>query len=245
MSLLLLANLVKKSMMNRMGKLLLIRHGESQWNLDNRFTGWVDVDLTSKGMEEAQNAGKLIQSHSLEFDDTYTSLLKRAIRTHFLALEQMDRLWYPVTRSWRLNERHYGALQGLNKEETAKKYGADQVKIWRRSYDTPPPPLNADSEMNPKNDLRYRNLGAEAQPLFESLKTTIDRVIPLWNEDIAPKLKQGKSILIVAHGNSLRGLVKHIKKMTNEEVLELNIPTGSPWLLEFDSELNLTRDGYL
>ena len=228
-----------------MGKLVLIRHGESQWNLENRFTGWVDVDLSAKGIEEAKTAGNLLKSKKIEFDYTYTSLLKRAIRTHFLILDQMDRVWYPVERTWRLNERHYGALQGLNKEETAKKYGDEQVKIWRRSYDVPPPPLSADSEMNPTLDLRYQHLDKEAQPLFESLKTTIDRVIPLWEKEIAPKLKQGHSILLVAHGNSLRGLVKHIKKMSAEEILELNIPTGKPWLLEFDQELKLTQDGYL
>lgn len=232
-----------------MGKLVLLRHGESQWNLENRFTGWVDVDLSTKGIEEARTAGEvlnnLIQSEKFEFDCTYTSLLKRAIRTHFLALEPMDRLWYPVVRSWRLNERHYGGLQGLDKAETAAKYGDAQVKIWRRSYDTPPPPLDPSSPMNPKNDPRYAHLGPEAQPLGETLKTTIDRVMPLWNNDIAPRLKKKESLLIVAHGNSLRGIVKHIKKMSNEDVLELNIPTGKPWLFEFDSELNPKSDRYL
>jgi 2,3-bisphosphoglycerate-dependent phosphoglycerate mutase len=228
-----------------MGKLVIIRHGESQWNLENRFTGWVDVELTAKGMEEAKTAGALLKSTGIEFDFTYTSLLKRAIKTHFLALEQMDRLWYPVNRSWRLNERHYGALQGLNKEETAKKYGDEQVKIWRRSYDTPPPPLSPDSPMNPKNDPCYSHLSKEAQPLFESLKSTIDRVIPFWNEEIAPKLKAGKTILIVAHGNSLRGLVKHVKNLSSEEILELNIPTGKPWLFDFNADLKVISDGYL
>ncbi len=220
-----------------------MRHGESQWNLENRFTGWVDVDLSTKGVEEAVAAGKKIRDLGVEFQHTYTSVLKRAIKTHFVALESMERLWYPVTRSWRLNERHYGALQGLNKEETAKKFGDAQVKIWRRSYDTLPPALDPLSEMNPKNDIRYRDVSS--LPLAESLKVTIDRVMPLWNEDIAPRLKKNENVLIVAHGNSLRGLVKHLKKMTPEEVLELNIPTASPWLFELDSNLEPVQDRYL
>ena len=223
----------------------MLRHGESQWNLENRFTGWVDVDLSTKGVEEAKTAGALLQATKIEFDQTYTSLLKRAIRTHFIALEQMDRVWYPVTRTWRLNERHYGSLQGLNKEETAKKYGDDQVKIWRRSFDTPPPDLDPSSPMNPKFDPRYSHLGPVAQPLGESLKTTIDRTIPFWDQEIAPSLQRGENILIVAHGNSLRGLVKHLKKLSNEEILELNIPTGKPWMFEFDASLKLMRDQYL
>jgi 2,3-bisphosphoglycerate-dependent phosphoglycerate mutase len=226
-----------------MGKLVILRHGESQWNLENRFTGWVDVDLSTKGVEEAASAGKKLRNLGVEFHHTYTSVLKRAIKTHFVALESMDRLWYPVTRSWRLNERHYGALQGLNKEETAKKYGDAQVKIWRRSYDTPPPALDPASESNPSHDLRYK--GLSEVPLGESLRITIDRVMPLWNEEIAPRLKRDENILIVAHGNSLRGLVKHLKKMTPEEVLELNIPTASPWLFELNSNLDPTEDRYL
>jgi 2,3-bisphosphoglycerate-dependent phosphoglycerate mutase len=201
------------------------------------------VDLSTKGVEEAVSAGKKLRDLGVEFHHTYTSVLKRAIKTHFMALESMDRLWYPVTRSWRLNERHYGALQGLNKEETAKKYGDAQVKIWRRSYDTPPPPLPTTSEMNPTHDLRYQSL--PEVPLGESLRITIDRVMPLWNEEIAPRLKRNENILIVAHGNSLRGLVKHLKKMTPEEVLELNIPTASPWLFELNSNLDPTEDRYL
>jgi len=227
------------------GTLVILRHGESQWNLDNRFTGWVDVDLTSKGIEEAKAAGVLLKKNKLEFQSTYTSLLQRAIKTHFFALETMERLWYPVTRSWRLNERHYGSLQGLNKEETAKKYGDAQVKIWRRSYDTPPPALTSDSPMNPKHDPRYAHLEAAAHPLYESLKTTIDRTIPIWNEEIAPKIKSGENVLVVAHGNSLRGLVKHIKGMSAEDVLELNIPTGKPWIFEFDAQMKLLKDQYL
>ena len=228
-----------------MGKLVILRHGESQWNLENRFTGWVDVDLTLKGVEEATAAGALLKKLGIEYHETYTSLLKRAIKTHFHALSAMDRLWYSVTRTYRLNERHYGALQGLNKKETADQYGEDQVKIWRRSYDVLPPVLPANSDMNPKNDLRYANLGADATPLAESLETTITRVMPLWSQDLAPRVKAGENLLVVAHGNSLRGLVKHIKKLSNDEILELNIPTGKPWLFEFDSELKLLNDRYV
>ena len=228
-----------------MAKLVLVRHGESQWNLENRFTGWVDVDLSAKGVEEAISAGQLLKKSAIEFQCTYTSLLKRAIKTHFTMLDVMDRLWYPVIRNFRLNERHYGALQGLNKEETAKKYGDAQVKIWRRSFDTLPPLLDASSDMNPVNDLRYKNIGKEAQPLGESLKITIERVLPLWNSEISDRLKKGENILIVAHGNSLRGLVKTLKNLSNEEILELNIPTGKPWLFEFDEKLNLLADHYL
>ncbi len=226
-----------------MGKLVIVRHGESQWNLENRFTGWVDVDLSTKGVEEARRAGAQLKASGLEFHHTYTSVLRRAIKTHFFALEEMDRLWYPVSRSWRLNERHYGALQGLNKEETAKKYGDAQVKIWRRSYETLPPLLDPGSEMNPRKDARYAVLAD--LPLGESLKSTIERVMPLWNDEIAPRLSAGESLLIVAHGNSLRGLVKHIKSMTPEEVLELNIPTAAPWIFEFDSAMRLLNDRYL
>ncbi len=228
-----------------MGKLVILRHGESQWNLENRFTGWVDVDLSGKGLDEAKAAGHLLRSLQIEFHHTYTSVLKRAIRTHFLALEAMDRLWYPVTRTWRFNERHYGSLQGLNKEETAKQYGDAQVKIWRRSYETLPPVLDAASPMNPARDPRYKLLGLEHPPLAESLKTTIERVMPVWNEELAPRLTRNENLLVVAHGNSLRGLVKHIKGLTPEEVLELNIPTGKPWIFEFDSSLQLEQDSYL
>ena len=228
-----------------MSKLVILRHGESQWNLENRFTGWVDVDLSTKGVEEAKIAGELIRKEGIEFQATYTSLLKRAIKTHFTLLDVMDRLWYPVIRDFRLNERHYGALQGLNKDETAQKYGADQVKIWRRSFDTLPPLLDDSSDMNPAKDPRYTHLGKEAQPLGESLKITIDRVMPLWNSEIAPRLKNGENVLIVAHGNSLRGLVKTLKNISNEDILELNIPTAKPWLFEFDSNLKVLSDRYL
>jgi len=228
-----------------MAKLVLVRHGESQWNLDNRFTGWVDVDLSPKGVEEAKAAGEALKKTGIEFQSTYTSLLKRAIKTHFTMLDTMDRLWYPVTRDYRLNERHYGALQGLNKDETAQKYGADQVKIWRRSFDTLPPLLDPASEMNPANDPRYSHLGKEAMPLGESLKITIDRVMPLWKNEISARLKKGENVLIVAHGNSLRGLVKTLKNISNDDILELNIPTAKPWVFEFDSELKLLNDQYL
>ena len=224
---------------------MILRHGESQWNLENRFTGWVDVDLSGKGVEEAKAAGRMLQSLNVEFNHTYTSVLKRAIRTHFLALEAMDRLWYPVTRTWRFNERHYGSLQGLNKEETAKQYGDAQVKIWRRSYETLPPILEAESPMNPARDPRYKLLGLEHPPLAESLKTTIERVMPVWNEELAPRLSRDENLLVVAHGNSLRGLVKHMKGLTPEEVLELNIPTGKPWVFDFDTSLRLKQDSYI
>lgn len=228
-----------------MGKLVILRHGESQWNLENRFTGWVDVDLSPKGIEEGKEAGLLLKKLGIEFQSTYTSLLKRAIKTHFYALTSMDRLWYPVARTYRLNERHYGSLQGLNKEETAQKYGDAQVKIWRRSYDVLPPLLAQDSPMNPKNEIAYQGLPADAFPLAESLETTIARVMPFWSNELAPKLKNNENVLIVAHGNSLRGLVKHIKKLSNAEILELNIPTGKPWLFDFDRELTLTQDAYI
>lgn len=228
-----------------MAKLVLVRHGESQWNLENRFTGWVDVDLSPKGVEEAKAAGELLKKSGIEFQTTYTSVLKRAIKTHFTILDQMDRLWYPVIRDYRLNERHYGALQGLDKAETAKKYGDAQVKIWRRSFDTLPPLLDASSEMNPIHDIRYAKLGKEAQPLGESLKLTIDRVMPLWNNDILPRLKKGENVLIVAHGNSLRGLVKTLKNISNDEILELNIPTAKPWCFEFGEDMKLIKDAYL
>lgn len=228
-----------------MSKLIILRHGESQWNLENRFTGWVDVDLSPKGIEEAKLAGQVLQEKGVEFQHTFTSYLKRSIKTHFYTLEQMDRLWLPVTRSWRLNERHYGALQGLDKDEMIKQHGAEQVKIWRRSFDTPPPSLAQDSVMNPAHDLRYKNLPQEAQPLFESLELTIKRVLPIWSEEIKPKLLKNENVLVVAHGNSLRGLVKEIKQISNDDILELNIPTGKPWLFEFDAALKLIDDKYL
>ncbi len=228
-----------------MSNLVIVRHGESQWNQENRFTGWVDVDLSERGMQEAIAAGKALRGKGWLFDLTYTSVLKRAIRTHWMILDQMDTLWLPVTRSWRLNERHYGALQGLNKAETAQKHGDEQVKIWRRSFDTPPPPLDPASPMNPRKDPRYASLKDSEIPLCESLKDTIARTIPLWSETIAPEIRAGKSVLIVAHGNSLRGLVKHLKRISDQDIMELNIPTGNPWVFELDSDLQVKNDYYL
>ncbi len=218
------------------GKLVMCRHGQSDWNLKNLFTGWTDVDLTEQGIAEAQDAGKLLAALPYEFDVAYTSVLKRAIRTLWLALDEMDRMWLPVHRDWRLNERHYGALQGLNKAETAAKYGDEQVHIWRRSYDVPPPELDADDERHPSHDLRYR--GVDELPATESLKITLDRVRPCWEESIAPDLKAGKNVLIAAHGNSLRALVKMLDGMSDDEITGFNIPTGVP--IEYDLNDDLT-----
>jgi 2,3-bisphosphoglycerate-dependent phosphoglycerate mutase len=217
------------------GKLVLCRHGQSEWNLKNLFTGWTDVDLTEKGVAEAKDAGRVLTDLDYEFDIAYTSLLKRAIRTLWFMLEEMDRMWIPVIRDWRLNERHYGALQGLDKAETAAKYGEEQVHIWRRSYDIPPPELEADDARHPANDPRYT--GIDNLPATESLATTLDRVLPCWNERIAPDLKAGKNVLIAAHGNSLRALVKMLDEISNEEITGFNIPTGIPLAYELDDEL--------
>ena len=206
------------------GKLVLCRHGQSDWNLKNLFTGWTDVDLTEQGIAEAQAAGRLLKELGYEFDIAYTSVLKRAIRTLWLVLDEMDRMWIPVVRDWRLNERHYGALQGLNKAETAAKYGDEQVHIWRRSYDIPPPELDASDERHPSHDARYA--GIANLPATESLATTLERVLPCWNDVIAPDLKAGKNVLIAAHGNSLRALVKMLDDVSNEEITGFNIPTG-------------------
>jgi len=223
------------------GKLVLCRHGQSDWNLKNLFTGWHDVDLTDQGVSEACDAGQLLANLNYEFDIAYTSVLKRAIRTLWLMLDEMDRMWIPVIRSWRLNERHYGALQGLNKAETAAKYGDDQVHIWRRSYDIPPPELDADDERHPAHDPRYA--GLENLPATESLATTLDRVLPCWNEMIAPELRAGKNVLIAAHGNSLRALVKMLDDVSNDEITGFNIPTGIPLAYELDDELKpVSRD---
>ncbi len=223
------------------GKLVLCRHGQSDWNLKNLFTGWHDVDLTDQGVSEACDAGQLLANLNYEFDIAYTSVLKRAIRTLWLMLDEMDRMWIPVIRSWRLNERHYGALQGLNKAETAAKYGDDQVHIWRRSYDIPPPELGADDERHPAHDPRYA--GLENLPATESLATTLDRVLPCWNEMIAPELRAGKNVLIAAHGNSLRALVKMLDDVSNDEITGFNIPTGIPLAYELDDELKpVSRD---
>ncbi|TAN41570.1 MAG: 2,3-diphosphoglycerate-dependent phosphoglycerate mutase [Nitrospirae bacterium] len=226
-------------------KLVLLRHGESVWNRENRFTGWTDVDLSEKGLEEAKKCGQLLKREGYVFDAAFTSLLKRAIRTLWMVLDEMDLMWIPVTRAWQLNERHYGALQGLNKAETSAKYGEDQVLIWRRSFDVPPPPLTPDDDRFPGKDPRYKGLNEKELPLQESLKDTIDRCIPYWNEHIVPQLKAGKKVLITAHGNSLRALVRHLDNISDEEILKLNIPTGIPLVYELDDELKPIRHYYL
>lgn len=226
-------------------KLVLIRHGESAWNKENRFTGWTDVDLTEKGREEGANAGKLMKAEGFTFDVAYVSVLKRALRTLWTALDEMDLLWIPIEKSWRLNERHYGALQGLNKSETAEKFGEDQVKIWRRSYDIPPPPLEKSDERWPGNDPRYTDVPEAELPLTECLEDTVARFLPLWLETIAPVVKSGKRVIIAAHGNSLRALVKYLDNLSEEEVLGLNIPTGVPLVYELDDELKPIRHYYL
>ncbi len=217
------------------GKLVLCRHGQSDWNLKNLFTGWTDVDLTGKGIEEARDAGRLLEELGYTFDIAYTSVLKRAIRTLWIMLDEMDLMWIPVVRDWRLNERHYGALQGLNKAETAEKYGDEQVHIWRRSYDTPPPALEADDERHPSHDPRYR--GIADLPATESLKTTLERVKPCWDAVIAPQLADGKNVLIAAHGNSLRALVKMLDGISDEDIPGFNIPTGIPLAYELEDDL--------
>jgi len=218
------------------GKLVLCRHGQSDWNLKNLFTGWKDVDLTEKGIQEAVDAGQLLSEMGFEFDIAFTSVLKRAIRTLWLMLDEMDRMWIPVVRDWRLNERHYGALQGLNKAETAAKYGDEQVHIWRRSYDIPPPDIEITDERHPSHDARYA--GIENLPGTESLALTLDRVRPSWEEMIAPELRAGKDVLIAAHGNSLRALVKMLDKVSDEEITGFNIPTGIPLAYELDDDLS-------
>ena len=228
-----------------MHKLVLLRHGESEWNQENRFTGWHDVDLTAKGEDEGRRSGQLLKDEGFAFDVVYTSLLKRAIRTMWLALEELDQTWVPVHREWRLNERHYGALQGLNKAETAAKHGEDQVLIWRRSYDVPPPALDPDDERHPGKDRRYANLPAENLPLSECLKDTVDRFMPLWQDTIAPVVQEGKSVLIVAHGNSLRALVKYLDGVSEEDIVGLNIPTGMPLVYELDADLKPLGRRYL
>ncbi|NQU44026.1 2,3-diphosphoglycerate-dependent phosphoglycerate mutase [bacterium] len=228
-----------------MHKIVLLRHGQSTWNLDNRFTGWTDVDLSEKGREEAQAAGVLLRKDGYEFDLVYTSVLRRAIRTMWITLDGIDQMWLPVIRDWRLNERHYGALQGLNKAETAEKHGEEQVKIWRRSYDTPPPALDENDERHPSRDRRYRDLTSKQLPLTESLKDTVARFVPYWKETIAPQVKAGKRVLIVAHGNSLRALVKHLDNVSEEEILGLNIPTGIPLVYELADDLTPIQHYYL
>lgn len=228
-----------------MYKIVLLRHGESQWNLENRFTGWTDVDLTPKGVEEAKNAGLLMKQEGFEFDIAYTSVLTRTVRTLWIALEQMDMVWIPIINSWRLNERHYGALQGLNKAETAEKFGDEQVLIWRRSYDTRPPALTPDDPRFPGRDRRYAELTGDELPLTECLKDTVARFLPYWHETIVPMVKTGKRVLIVAHGNSLRALVKFLDNISEGEIVGLNIPTGVPLVYELDDELKPIRNYYL
>jgi 2,3-bisphosphoglycerate-dependent phosphoglycerate mutase len=226
-------------------KLVLLRHGESAWNKENRFTGWTDVDLSEKGLEEAHAAGKLLLAEGYTFDVAHTSVLKRAIRTLWIALDEMDLMWIPVFRSWRLNERHYGALQGLNKAETAEKFGDAQVKIWRRAYDIPPPALTPDDPRFPGKDPRYASLTADDLPLTECLKDTVARFLPYCHSAITPDLKAGKRVLIAAHGNSLRALVKYLDNISDEEIVELNIPTGIPLVYELDDDLRPIRHYYL
>ena len=228
-----------------MPTLVLLRHGESTWNKENRFTGWTDVDLSERGVGEAKEAGRLLKEGGYAFDLAYTSVLKRAIRTLWIALDQLDQMWLPVVKDWRLNERHYGGLQGLNKAETAEKHGEAQVKIWRRSYDIPPPPLTSDDPRHAGRDPRYANLSASEVPLTESLKDTVARFLPYWHETIAPSIKSGQRVLIAAHGNSLRALVKYLDNVSEEEILELNIPTGIPLVYELNDRLEPTKHYYL
>jgi 2,3-bisphosphoglycerate-dependent phosphoglycerate mutase len=228
-----------------MRKVVLLRHGESIWNKENRFTGWTDVDLSKKGIEEAKDSGKTLKKESFVFDIAYTSVLKRAIRTLWLALDEMDLMWIPVYNSWRLNERHYGALQGLNKSEMAAKFGEKQVLIWRRSYDTPPPALEKNDPRSPAKDPRYKDMDKKDIPLTECLKDTVARFLPYWHETIVPAIKSGKRVLISAHGNSLRALVKYLDNVSDEDIVSLNIPTGLPLVYELDDNLKPLKSYYL
>ena len=228
-----------------MYKLVLIRHGESTWNLENRFTGWTDVDLTDTGVAQAKNAGRLLKAEGYEFDVAYTSVLKRAVHTLWHCLDEMDRQWLPVVHSWRLNERHYGALQGLNKADMAKQYGDAQVLVWRRSYDTPPPALEGTDPRCERGDLRYAKLDPAQVPLTECLKDTVARVLPFWNESMAPAIKAGKRIVVAAHGNSIRALVKYLDGISDEAIVGLNIPNGIPLVYELDANLKPLRHYYL
>lgn len=228
-----------------MYKLVLVRHGESDWNRENRFTGWTDVDLSEQGLREARAAGEVLKSEGFTFDVAFTSVLKRAIRTLWIVLDQLDLMWIPVHHSWRLNERHYGALQGLNKAETAAQFGDDQVKIWRRSYDTPPPPLDAQDERFPGRDPRYAALSPAELPLTECLKDTVARMLPHWHQVIAPAVKAGQRVIVAAHGNSIRALVKYLDNISEDEIIGLNIPTGIPLVYELDADLKPIRHYYL
>ncbi len=225
--------------------LVLLRHGESLWNLENRFTGWTDVDLTDNGEKEARKAGILMRERDMKFDVAFTSVLKRAIRTLYISLYTLDQLWIPVHKSWRLNERHYGALQGLNKFETGEKYGEDQLKLWRRSYDVSPPALTTDDDRYPGKDPKYKNLSTEELPLTECLRDCLDRFYPYWHNTIKPELLAGKNVLIVAHGNTLRALVEHLDNLSNEEIMNLNIPTGSPLVYHLHSDGTPCNHEYL
>jgi 2,3-bisphosphoglycerate-dependent phosphoglycerate mutase len=228
-----------------MYKVVLLRHGESVWNKENRFTGWTDVDLSEQGRIEARKAGETLRDQGYMFDIAYTSVLKRAIRTLWIAMDEMDLMWIPVVRSWRLNERHYGALQGLNKAETAAKYGDEQVLIWRRSYDTPPGELEKSDERHPSHDPRYKDLSPEELPDTECLKDTVERFVPYWENTIAPMVKSGKRVLIAAHGNSLRALVKYLDNISDDEIVGLNIPTGMPLVYELDDQLKPIQNYYI
>ncbi len=228
-----------------MYKLVLMRHGESQWNLENRFTGWTDVDLTDTGREQAREAGRLLKKEGYDFDLAYTSLLKRAIRTLWITLDELDRMYVPVNPSWRLNERHYGSLQGLNKAETAAKYGDEQVLTWRRAYDVPPPAVELDDERHPRHDARYASLDPNLLPASECLADTVERVVPYWTQTIAPSIRSGQRVLIVAHGNSLRALIRHLDQVSEADIVNLNLPTGQPLVYELDAELQPIRHYYL
>ncbi len=228
-----------------MSKLVLIRHGESTWNLENRFTGWTDVPLTPTGVAQARQAGRLLKEAGFEFDVAYTSVLKRAVWTLWHALDEMDRVWLPVRHDWRLNERHYGALQGLNKAETAKQYGDDQVLLWRRSYDVPPPALAPDDARCERNDIRYANLATADIPLTECLKDTVERVVPFWNDVLAPSIKRGQRVVVAAHGNSIRALVKYLDGVSDSDIVGLNIPNGTPLVYELDAQLKPISHAYL
>lgn len=228
-----------------MFKLVLIRHGESQWNKENRFTGWKDVDLSEKGAEEAHTAGKLLKAEGFVFDEAFTSVLKRAIRTLWIVLEEMDLMWIPETKSWRLNERHYGALQGLNKAETAAQYGDEQVLIWRRSYDVRPPDLDADDERYLGNEPQYAAIPEDEFPKGECLKDTVERVVPFWTSEIAPRIRAGKKLIIAAHGNSIRAMVKYLDSIADDRIVAINIPTGVPLVYELDTQLKPIRNYYL
>ena len=228
-----------------MHKLVLLRHGESQWNLENRFTGWHDVNLTEQGESEGREAGRLMKAEGFEFDVAYTSVLTRAIRTLWLALTEMDQVWIPVHREWRLNERHYGALQGLNKAETAERHGDEQVLVWRRSYDIPPPPMTKDDQGYAGKDRRYGKLDEANIPVTECLKDTVARFLPLWKETIAPQIRTGKNVLITAHGNSLRALIKYLDGVSEEDIIGMNVPTGMPLVYDLDENLKPTNRNYL